>query len=541
MNARAGTSPTHGDDEGATGPLLKAVRAHRLLVALTTLAAFLGALAYLTVREPTYEATATVLVNALPQDDQTFLGLGLLRDSGDATRTTQTAATLLDTPEAAAATATELGDDWTEKKVRDSIDVAPEGGSNIVVITATATEAEVAADLATGFADATLEQRAKDLSRDVADAITLVESELNATNPTDPNATVLSGRLSQLQAIGETGDPTLTLQQPALIPTSPSDPGPLIVLPLALIAGLALGAGGALIRELTDRRLADADDALAVYPLPVLAYVPELPRKTLTGPEGSSWYLPPQIHEAFLTLALQLEQRQHPMKSVMITSPTRGDGKTSSAINFAVTLAAMGKRVALLDFDLRNPRVGNALGLDVAWSQADLIDPYRSLPQLLVRTKLPTLEVLPVQAGSGDAATSEMVSRLLPQFIQQATALADHVIVDTPPLGEVSDALRLAALVEDILIVARPGSTETTHLEALRDMLERIGQRPEGYIVLGSPERMDRGYGYGYGQGAAARSGFILGDSEAALRPVPPRPPSGPSNQEPAAAPPPSG
>ena len=528
---------THGDNEGATGPLLRAVRAHRLLVALTTIACLVGALAYLALREPTYEATATVLVNPLPQDDQTFLGLGLLRDSGDATRTTQTAATLLDTPEAAAATAEELGAGWTEKKVRDSIDVSPEGGSNIVVITATASEDVAAADLATEFTNATLKQRAKDLTKDVEEAIAQVKSELDAIDPADPNAAALGDRLTRLQAVAESGDPTLTMQQEALVPTSASDPGPLIVLPLALIAGLALGAGAALIRELTDRRLADADDALAVYPLPVLAHVPELPKKALTGPEGAQWFLPPQIHEAFLTLALQLEQREHPMQSVMITSPTRGDGKTSSAINFAVTLAAMGKRVALLDFDLRNPRVGSALGLDVAWSQSDLIDPYRSLPQLLVRTKLPTLEVLPVKAGTGDAVTGEMVSQLLPQFIQQAQALTDHVIIDTPPLGEVSDALRLAPLVEDILIVARPGSTETTHLEAVRDMLERIGQRPEGYVVIGAPDRMDRGYGYGYGQGETARAGFVLGDSPAALRPVPGRPAPMLPGQAPAPAP----
>jgi Mrp family chromosome partitioning ATPase/capsular polysaccharide biosynthesis protein len=538
LNPRSATTSPAPDDEGAARPLLKAVRTHRLLVALATAAALLGAIAYLAVRSPSYEAEATILVTPLPQDDQTFLGLGLLRESGDATRTTQTAAALLDTPEAAADTAAAMGADWTEKNVRDRVEVAPEGGSNIIIITATSDDAAEAAKLATEYANATLANRSRALNKGIEAAITRIEAELAALDPADPNAAVLSGRLSQLQSISETGDPTLTLQQEALVPTSPSNPGPLIVLPLALIAGLALGAGGALIRELTDRRLADTEDLIAVYPLPVLANVPDVPKKDLRGPEGSSWYLPPEVHEAFLTLALQLEQRQRPLRSVMITSPTRSDGKTSSAINFAVTLAAMGRRVALLDFDLRKPGVGAALGLDVAWSQADLIDPYRSLPQMLVRTKLPTLEVLPVQASSGDTATSEMVSRLLPQFVQQAQAIADHVIVDTPPLGEVSDALRLAAVVDDILVVARAGSTERGHLEGLRDMLERVGQTPEGYIVIGAPDRADRGYGYGYGhRGAPARTGFVLGDSDAALRSPPPSANGSPDGEQVAAPP----
>lgn len=478
---------------------------------LTTLAAVGSAIAYLVVREPTYEAEATILVNPLPQDDQTFLGLGLLRESGDATRTTQTAAALLDSPEAAALTAETLGEPWTEKLVRNRIEVAPEGGSDIVVVTGQAEDAQSAADLATEFARSTLAVRERELARGIEETIARTEAELAPLDAADPNAAVLAGRLTQLRSIGETGDPTLTLQQAAIAPSSPSDPGPLIVLPLAILAGLALGSGAALIRELTDRRISDDDEATAIYPLSILAHVPELPSKALRGPEGASWFVPPEIQEAFLTLSLQLEQRGHPMKAVMITSPTRGDGKTNSAINFAVTLATMGKRVILLDFDLRNPRVGEALGLERAWSQAEILDPYRSLPQLLVRTDLPTLEVLPVRVGSGDAGASETVSRLLPQLIEQAQKLGDHVIVDTPPLGEVSDAMRIASFVDDILVVARPGNTEKVHLEALRDLLERIGQTPEGYIMIGDPERMDRGYGYGYGHAALMRTGLVVG------------------------------
>lgn len=518
MTAPLGTAIRHPEEEGAARPLLRALRAHRLLIVATTLAALLAAAAYLYVREPTYEATATVLVTPLPQEDDTFLGLGLLRDSGDATRTAQTAAALLDSPEAAADVAVELGPGWSEKKVLDRVDVAPQGESNIIAVTGAAEDARLAADLATGFVEATLAVRAKELRKGIGAAIERSEAELGALAGNDPNRAVISAQLSQLRSIQETGDPTLTLQQPAIVPTSASSPGPIIVLPLALLAGLALGIGGALLRDFTDRRISDEDEIAMAFPLPVLTRVPELSRRTLRGPAGASWFVPPQIREAFLTLSLQFEQRGKPLSAVMVTSATRGDGKTSTSINLAVTLASTGRRVILLDFDLRNPKVATMLGFEEAWSGADLADPYRSLPQLLVPTKLEHLEILPIQPLAGDAMSEEEVTRRLSRYIAQARELADHVIVDTPPLGEVSDALRIGNLVDDIIIVARPGNTDQRHLTVLRELLERTGQSPEGYVLIGAREYADRGYGYGYGYGAAGRTGLVVGQDEAESR-----------------------
>ena len=101
------TAPGHSIHPAATaepalGPYLRAIRAHRGLVVLTTLAFLAAALLWLSfARTPSYEATANVLVTPLPQDDEIFRGLQLLRDSGDPTRTMQTAASLMTSPEAA--------------------------------------------------------------------------------------------------------------------------------------------------------------------------------------------------------------------------------------------------------------------------------------------------------------------------------------------------------------------------------------------------------------------------------------------------------
>src|SRR4051794_1615388 len=112
--------------EGALGPYLRAIRAHKLLVFLT-IAAFtaLGA-AYALTRTRDYTATANLLVTPISQDDQNFIGLPVSRDSGGPTRTVQTAASVIDSQEAAALTARRLGGDWTARKVRKQTSVLPQ-------------------------------------------------------------------------------------------------------------------------------------------------------------------------------------------------------------------------------------------------------------------------------------------------------------------------------------------------------------------------------------------------------------------------------
>ncbi len=495
------SSPGSPGDTGGLRPLLQAISAHRRIVVLTTLTALLSAVAFLAVRQPTYEATANVLVQPVPPDDPTFLSLGVIRDSGDPIRTTQTAATLLDSTEAADRTATALGGDWTSKKVQDSVEVAPLSENSIIAITASAPDAQESALLADTFAKTSLAARDRLLSRQVDEATAQTNAQLAAMDPGDPNAVDLTNELNVLKSIKQTGDPSLELQQAATVPDAPTNPGPAIVLALALIAGLALGSGGALLREFFGRRIADADEAAALYPMSVLARVPLLPAKSLEVPEGTAWYMPPEVREAFLTLAIQLEQRDRPPASLMITSPTRGDGKTTSAINLAVTLARAGRSVVLLDLDLRNPQVGQSLGLvDVATSLRDLANPSRDVESFLVRTDLPTLRILPVRADRGGDPTRDIDAARLRQLIRQARSLADCVVVDTPPLGEVSDALTLTREIEDILIVMRPGNTTRSHLQVMSDLLERTGHQPEGSIMIDASDRASGGYhssGYG--------------------------------------------
>jgi capsular exopolysaccharide synthesis family protein len=483
--------PAAGAGEGALSPYVRAVRAHRLLFALVVLAALAGAVAWVTLGSPEYKSTARLLVTPLPQDDRQFLGFELLRDSGDPTRTVQTAAGLIESRQAADRTAQVLGSDWTGKKVEKHIQVNPEGESNIVTITGTDDSSKGSARLANTYVKSALSSRRKALDRQITFEIDRLRSQ--GTNGART-------RIGNLQALRERGDPTLSQAQKAVAPDEKSGPPAPVVVVLALIAGLAIGTGAAVILELTAERIREEEDAIAIYPLPVLARLPHLPGRKRKPPKGAvGWFMPPQIREGFRTLVVQLEREQEE-RVLMIMSASTADGKTTSSVNLAASLAAAGHRVVLMDLDLRKPDVARTLGMRSEHALTNLVDPQATLAGLVRPAPgFPSLSVLATGAARpGDYALVEALARRLPELIAEARQSADYVVIDTAPLGEVSDALRFADEADDILLVTRMGKTKQRNLEMVRELLDRAGKVPRGFVLIGAVPVLTSGY-YGYG------------------------------------------
>ena len=491
--------------EGALGAYLNAIRAHKLLVILITLAAVAASIGVILIRTPQYEATAQVLVVPVPPDDPTFVGLPVIKaDPGDPARTIQTAVSLVDSQVAADLAAETLGGDWTADRVLDATQVEPQGDSDLLVVTATADDSDEAVKVANVFVRSSLEVRSDELRRVGQIRIDQLQARVDALPQADQAARAeFSSRLDQIEFALQRGDPTLSLSQEAISDDMPTGTPAVLIIALAALAGFMLGSGTAMLLELVNRRVRDEEEILRHYQLPVLARLPLLAQRSRQRPIGSNWYVPPGIREPFRTLAVQLEQLGGGSRVVMLTSPTRGDGKTTSAINLAVTLAATGKSVILLDLDLRNPQIARSLGMDEGLRLSALVDPQLDVETLLVHpSELRTFRVLPVILDAEESHLIDAVGWRLPQIIEQASTLADYVIVDTPPIGEVSDALSLAPLVDNILVVVRPGNTSRSHLAAMRELLERTQLHPEGCIVIGGTDRVGRGY-YGYGAGSA--------------------------------------
>jgi capsular exopolysaccharide synthesis family protein len=495
--------------EGALPAYFAAIRAHPLIVVLVTLTAVAASVGFLLARSPRYEATADILINPLPPETQVFLGLPLIRDAGDPARTAQTAASLIESRAAADLTAQRLGAGWDGDRVLDAVKVAPRGESNVLGVTATANEPVEAARVATTFSRAALETREADIVGAAQELITQLEARQRALPADSAAREEIGARLEQLQTIIAGGDPALSLSQEALPPDSAVGASPALILALAVLAGVTLGSGTAVLLELLARRLRDEGEALAVYPLPTLVRVPELPGRRRARRPGSLWHMVPEVREPFRTLAVQLDEPGG-TRVLMVTSPSAGDGKTTSAVNLAVSLAETGKRVVLLDFDLRKPDVGDALRLEDAAGFMQLTERNDRLePLLQTVSEVWSMRVLAIRGEVEDpgfiTGLVDLVGQRLPQLVAEARTLADYVVIDTAPLGEVGDALRLVRDVDDIVLLVRPGNTNRAQLEMVRDLLERVGKRPLGYIMLGGEEGFSRSvYSYGHARQQAS-------------------------------------
>jgi Mrp family chromosome partitioning ATPase len=497
-----------GDRDGALGTYLRAIRSHLVLVAALTLAAVLAALAWSQLHTKHYEASAQMLVNPLPSDDSAFLGLPFVRETGDPPRTLQTAATLIDSPGAASLTARRLGPRWNLRRVQQTVTVSPQGQSSIVDVTATADSANQAARAANTYVHSVLDSRRAMLRPLIDRAVTTTRAQLSHLPVGSPSAAALADRVRQLENVRD-NDPTLSISQEASPPVASSGISPALVVILALIGGLAVGMVAALAVDLVrPRRLADEEELLSLYRLPVLSRIPVLPRKLRKQTSTSPLAIPPMVREGFRTLQVQLELQPGRHRSILVTSASSADGKTTSAVNFALELVGAGQKVILMDLDLRKPDIGRVLEVSPRLRLDELLDPATRLESALVDMPgVSGLRVLPVTQGDGFQALERLSARL-PELLEEGLAMADYVIMDTAPVGEVSDALKMTAGVDDVLVVARLGNTRRANLELMRDLLERTRHTPSGMVVIGtSPRLVSSYYYYGYGEKSPVATG----------------------------------
>jgi Mrp family chromosome partitioning ATPase len=468
--------------ESALTTYLRALKSHWVVFTLIVLSTVSAAVAWTIVRAPGYQATARILVSPVPADDRTFVGVQVVRDTGDPTRTVQTAATLVESKDAAALTARRLGPGWSAGEVGAAVTVEALGQSNVLAVRAEGDTPEQAARIATEFARSALAVRSEAVKSQVADLIPELEAQQRAVGPESSTSADLATRIFQLRASQSQGDPTLLLEQTAP-PGAVVGASRSLIVVLALIAGVALGAAAAVLLELARTRVRDTEEASALFPLPILARVPKVSGRGRLAESNGSLRLDRSLQRAFQAVYLQLVEGGDG-RAVMLTSASTGDGTTTSAVYLASVMAFAGKRVILVDCDFVWPAAAGLLGMDAS-TPLELHDPRAALEH--ARSPLPDVPLSVVSIGPLDkdpGAVEALVARL-PALIEEARRRADFVVVDTAALGEVSDALALLRVVDDVIIVTRPGHTDRRAYEGMRDVMQRMGASVRGLVVVG--------------------------------------------------------
>lgn len=226
-----------------------------MFIAVVAIVCFGATAGYAFVVPPKWEASAHILVAPVSADVD-VPGLGLVSDSLEPARSLQTAIALLDTPVAAAATADKLGEPWTATTVDRGIVLEPLGQSYVVRVLAQGDSATEAARLATTFAESATEIRDREIKKKASELLAL-----RTSLPTDATASASSAATwARLELIIRTGDPSLSMAQPASAPSSPAGLPVLYKLGLAAVLGLGLGVAGAWVRS---RRATRNDGARA--------------------------------------------------------------------------------------------------------------------------------------------------------------------------------------------------------------------------------------------------------------------------------------
>ncbi len=484
----------------------RTVTDHPWVVVICVLVALLGAGVYVKLAPRKYSATAQMLVSPVPSDDSTMIGLPVLHATADPTNDVLTGASLMTNNTVATAAAHSLHLRGGSGGVLSDIQATPIGQSDLVALQATASSAKQAQAIANAFAHGIVSTRATALHHAIAAVIPGLRAQEAQLPPSERNGPgTIGDQISQLEQLASSPDPTITIASLASLPSAPYTPRTKLALVAGGVAGLLLGVAAAFALNALDPHFRREEQLQDVFGAPVMARIPRI--RHHNGRPLLPDELPAQALEGYRTLRAVLQARSHGQpRVVLITSSAPAEGKTTSAINAAAALAQGGARVTLIEADLRRPTLARSLMLDPQFGTEDVLIGAADFDAALQRAEFGgvPLNVLAVrQAGTKSAA--RISAATAQRLIQRAVQSSDFVVLDTPPLTAVGDALPLAIVADERLVVARLGSSKLTKLSDLNDVLLDQGRPPTGVMLIGDSDH--HAYDYYYENGNSAGRG----------------------------------
>ncbi len=293
--------------------------------------------------------------------------------------------------------------------------------------------------------------------------------------------------------------------EPPIVAHSPSWPRKYRTLAVALAAGVMMGAGLALLRDRMDSRMRSVEEIQTIIGLPTLGVVPQMSGRRTAVARAMTVHLDPRsvVAEAYRTIrtALYFGAGSNRCKTILVTSPEPGDGKTTSASNLAIAIAQTGRSVLLLDADFRKPTQHKNLDIKDAVGLSSVLAGRESVGRAIQHTGVEGLDILP--CGPIPANPSEILnSREFGELVDKLAERYDHILFDSPPVNAVTDARILGAVCDATILVLRADKSTRKSGEHARNALMSVGARLLGVIVNDAPHR--KGYevygGSYYGQ-----------------------------------------
>lgn len=319
----------------------------------------------------------------------------------------------------------------------------------------------------------------------------------------DTNRALYEGLLQRFKEIGVAGGVgvnNVSIVDPAEVPQRPSSPRLVLNLALSLILGFALGAGLALVLERMDEAIADPAEVERRLGLPLLGSVPKVdgatPKEALLDRKSDlvDAYLAIQTNLAFTT--------EHGVpRSFAVTSTRPAEGKSTTALALATTLARAHRKVILVDGDMRSPSVHHLGGVDHARGLSNYLSGEEDIASLLFDMSdlgFTAMSAGPIPPNAAELLTGSRLTTLIDRLLESY----DHVVIDSPPVMGLADAPLIASRVEGVVYAVESHGIRSTLVKTALGRLAAANARIIGGVLTKFEARKAHyGYGYEYGYG----------------------------------------
>lgn len=504
---------TSGDLRDNLAPILR----RKWMILAIVLAVTGAAYAYYANEPKTYEAKARVFVGETATD-QAISG----NEFADPVRNTNNLAELLTSRRVSR----QVNRDLARRGIRATeINADPVEETDFIEVTAEATSAAGAATVANAYAREFVAYRSREVRGEARLARQVAERELSTLPNNESTAASRRALRSQIQryrAIETLPVGRAELIDEAIAPERAVGPNvpriTIFAFVLALLAGISL----AYLLERLDRRIRGAHEVESLVGAPLMTVVPHSGRIARAKPGDA---LPPDVVESFRTLRtnVQIAGSQRAARVLLVTSAVAGEGKSTVVMNLALALREYGARVAVVEGDLRRPTLRQRLGMEPAPGVTEYLSGIVSLEQAVRPLSAERRLYAPVTAG-GDAKTATeqspgnrggsldaMTAGTTPadplallrgeRFAELFRTLReeyDYVILDSPPLMSVSDAMPLAKIVDGVILVVRVDVASRKGVSRAVELLHRSAGRDAILgCVASDAEVRDVAEGYG--------------------------------------------